>query len=54
MDPTPMDVDETTDLPLPDVVEGLLRTAALINPNALAEAAKTKPAGTPFQFERQG
>ena len=41
MDPTPMDVDESTDLPLPEVVEGLLRMTALQRPEALAEAAKT-------------
>ena len=42
-DPTPMDVDDEapTDLVLPDVMEGMLRMAALTTPDALQGAAKT-------------
>jgi len=48
-DPTPMDVDEApTDLVLPDVMEGMLRMAALTTPETLADAAKawTEPQAT--------
>ena len=43
-DPTPMDVDDEagpTDLILPDVMEGMLRMAALTTPDTLRDAAKT-------------
>ena len=41
-DPTPMDVDEApTDLVLPDVLEGMLRMAALTTPDTLQDASKT-------------
>ena len=43
-DPTPMDVDDEaapTDLVLPDVMEGMLRMAALTTPETLQDAAKT-------------
>ena len=43
-DPTPMDVDDEagpTDLVLPDVMEGMLRMAALTTPDTLTDAAKT-------------
>ena len=42
-DPTPMDVDDEaapTDLVLPDVMEGMLRMAALQSPDTLRDAAK--------------
>jgi ubiquitin C-terminal hydrolase len=41
-DPTPMDVDDEapTDLVLPDVMEGMLRMAALTTPDTLTDAAK--------------
>ena len=49
-DPTPMDVDDEapTDLVLPDVMEGLLRVAALSRDNRLTDAAKawTEPQAT--------
>ena len=50
-DPTPMDVDDEaapTDLILPDVMEGMLRMAALTTPGALPDAAKawTEPQAT--------
>ena len=50
-DPTPMDVDDEaapTDLVLPDVMEGMLRMAALTTPDTLQDAAKswTEPQAT--------
>ena len=50
-DPTPMDVDDEaapTDLVLPDVMEGMLRMAALTTPDTLRDAAKawTEPQAT--------
>ena len=50
-DPTPMDVDDEagpTDLVLPDVMEGMLRMAALTTPDTLPDAAKILDTRTSF------